>query len=208
MIHCHRIVNSLFNSNTYIIYFDNIQDAYLIDCGDFDKVKEWLECNKKQLKSIFVTHSHFDHIYGINDALKLYPQTTIYLSQKGGKEIISNPKLNKSKYTETPFSVQSNNIIEIENGNLIKISDESYVKVFETPGHTSDSISYIIDNNIYTGDAFIPNIRTITKLKESNKELAKESLFKIYEMLNKDIIVHPGHNDSSSIQHINIDLMF
>ena len=208
MIHCHRIVNSLFNSNTYILYSEKSQDVYLIDCGDFFKVKKWLEFNNKYLKGIFVTHSHFDHVYGINDALDSYPNISIYLSQNGGKEIISSEKLNKSKYTEAPFSVHSNNIIEISSDDTIKILGDYYLKVLDTPGHTSDSVSFVIGNYIFTGDAFIPNIRTITKLKESNRELAKVSIERIYNILNDKSIVYPGHNDTCLMKGINIELMW
>ena len=42
-IKVHTIVNSLFSSKTYVIYHNNYNFCYIIDCGDYDKIKKWLK---------------------------------------------------------------------------------------------------------------------------------------------------------------------
>lgn len=40
MLYSLRIVNSLFNSNTYIIYLDGDNSAWLVDCEDYSVVSK------------------------------------------------------------------------------------------------------------------------------------------------------------------------
>lgn len=191
-ISCKRIENSVFGSNTYILEKKNY--SWLIDCGDVERILEYLKERKSKLEGIFITHSHFDHIYGINSILKNIPNVKVYLSSNGGIEIISNEKKNGSKYAEIPIEVKDANFIELKDGDLIDLDGEK-VQVIETPGHSSDSISFLIDNYIFTGDAYIPNIKVVTKLKGGNVELANTSVEKIKSLFKEKMILCPGHGE-------------
>lgn len=207
MLHCEQIVNNLFHSNTYIFYSDENNWAWLIDCGDFYKVSKWLEDSKRVLKGIFVTHSHFDHVYGINDALKVSPNVPIYISENNGMKIIADEKLNGSKYAEIPFKVISANFIEVKDGASIRLTTHCIIDVLKTVGHSEDSISYILRPFIFTGDAFIPNIRTVSKLKGGDKEKAQETVMHIYNRCESDMIICPGHNDMCCTKDICVEKM-
>ena len=72
----HQIINSIFQSNTYILANDKY--CWIIDIGDTDKVYDYID-DKYNVKSIFITHSHFDHIYGLNNLIERFPDCTIYI---------------------------------------------------------------------------------------------------------------------------------
>ena len=61
------IKNTVFSSATYILKIDSSEDLYLIDCGDVQPVISYIETNHLSLKGVFLTHSHFDHIYRLNE---------------------------------------------------------------------------------------------------------------------------------------------
>ena len=98
-------INSIFNSNTYLIEDKSYDYCWLIDIGDTD----YLIDNSLNIKGIFLTHSHFDHIYGINKIIENFPNCTIYTSKSGGDALYSD-KLNLSKYHESPLIFSGNNI--------------------------------------------------------------------------------------------------
>src|SRR5674476_694978 len=100
-----RFINSIFTSNSYILYSEISESAFVIDPGDSKTIIDWLKSNNKFLKGILITHSHFDHIYGINDLHDNFPEMNIYGSYYA-KEGMMSEKLNGSLYMEMPFVIK------------------------------------------------------------------------------------------------------
>lgn len=191
-----RFINSIFTSNSYILYTDENENAYVIDPGDSKPLLDWSIKNNKVLNGIFLTHSHFDHIYGINDLLEKFPDIIIY-SSFFAKEGLLSEKLNGSRYMEMPFVVDSPNVNIVKEGDSIHLWESIYLNVIETPGHNRDCISLQIGENLFTGDALIPGVKVVTKVKFSDKIQAENSIKRIFEEYMDDTIIWPGHNDKS-----------
>ncbi|MDR0981651.1 MAG: MBL fold metallo-hydrolase [Culturomica sp.] len=177
-----------------MISFEESNTAWCIDPGDSRPILDWLADNHKVLCGILVTHAHFDHIYGINDLTNQFPEATIYVSEYG-KECLQNAKLNGSLYHEMPFVVRHNKI-EVVNENVsIEMSDNQVMQVWETPGHSRDSLTFYIEEQVFTGDAFIPGIKTRTVFKGGDKEQAARSIQKILSRINDSTVIYPGHKE-------------
>lgn len=179
------IQNELLQSATY--YFE----GYLIDCGDSDKILDVLE--GKELKGIFLTHCHQDHIYGIEKVLAQYPHTKVYSSLKTF-EGLKNDELNLS-YIMPEYSFRfgkDSNVVVLDDG--IHYIDNMKVEVISTPGHSEDCLSYIIEDNIFTGDSYIPFAKVFTKWPTSKKSFALENEAKLKEIAEtRNLKVRPGH---------------
>jgi glyoxylase-like metal-dependent hydrolase (beta-lactamase superfamily II) len=198
-----RFVNSIFTSNSYILYSDKSESAYIIDPGDSIPIINWLIKNKKVLKGIFITHSHFDHIYGINDLVAKFPSINIFASFYA-KEGMASEKLNGSLYHEKPYVVKKKDIILIKEGDQFKLWEDILLNVIETPGHNRDCLSFYLDKNLFTGDAFIPGIKVVTKIKFGDKTQAGNSIKRLFEQFNDDTMIWPGHEINclfSDIKH-------
>ena len=180
-------INSIFNSNTYLIKDKSYDYCWLIDIGDTD----YLIDNSLNINGIFLTHSHFDHIYGINKIIEKFPNCTIYTS-KSGNEALYSDKLNLSKYHESPLIFNGNNVKIINENDKIEIFPNISLEVIETPGHCPSCLTYYTDKYIFTGDSYIPGINLVTNLPKGNKIQAQESLEKIKELA-KNRIICPGH---------------
>lgn len=179
------IENELLQSATYCF------DGYLVDCGDSDKILNVLE--GKELKGIFLTHCHQDHIYGIEKVLVRYPLAKVYCSQRT-LEGLEDDNLNLS-YIRPDYSFQfdkEENVVVLDDG--IHHIDNLIVEVISTPGHSEDCLSYIIEDNIFTGDSYIPFAKVFTKWPTSNKSLALENEAKLKDIAEtRNLKVRPGH---------------
>jgi len=193
------VVNSILNSITYILPINGLEkECYLVDCGDVEKVIEqgW------KVRGVLLTHSHFDHIYGLNKLVEIFSEALVYTNQ-AGKEGLVNEKWNFSRYhTEVDNFIFSKmeNVRVLEEG-VQTLDGGLNVNVLFTPGHDPSCISYIIGNNLFTGDAYIPGIKTVTTLPKSNKEQAYESLARLQNLENKfGYTVCAGHPNKMNIE--------
>lgn len=172
-------INTLLNSITYRI--DNI----IIDPGD--------KCNLfNNIEVVLLTHAHFDHIYGLNELCKEFPNILVY-TNVFGRDMLANAKKNMSYYHETPFVYSYPDRVKVvDNREEIILNDNLTAKAIFTPGHNPSCITWIIKNCLFTGDAYIPGIQTVTNLPGGNKQQAAESIETIKKLaIGRNI--YPGH---------------
>ena len=182
MICIHEIVNSIFTSKTYIIYEDGEQAAWLVDIGDIEPVLAFLREQHLTVSGLFITHGHFDHIYGLQSLVDHYPECKVYTTEYG-KEALASDKLNMSRYHETPFKYEGDNVIEVHEGEeMILFDNEPALQFYETPGHNPGCLTMIMGNLIFTGDAYIPGVGANTQVPRSNREQAKQSMERILKL--------------------------
>lgn len=192
-----QIVNSVFTSNTYILSEDNYSCIWLIDVSDIEGVLNSLT-KDENVKGVFITHSHFDHIYGINKLLDTYPDCIVYTSEEGKKGLFSD-KLNLSFYHEDPIIFLGTNIQILQETDKIELFKNCFLETMETPGHNWGCLTYKIENYLFTGDSYIPNVKVVTKLKGGDKEANKKSLQKIMDNIAVNTIICPGHGEMTKI---------
>lgn len=182
MIQIKEVVNTIFTSKTYILYKEGEGKAWMVDIGDIEPVADFL--NEKQLVvgGLFLTHGHFDHIYGVKNLLDFYPNCKIYVTSYC-KECLASDKLNMSKYHEYPFTYEGGNIIVVHEGDVLKLfTGEPLITFYETPGHNPGCLTMVLGDMIFTGDAYIPGIGVNTIPPYSNKKQAKQSLDRILKL--------------------------
>ena len=182
--------NSVFNSNTFVIH--DGEQAVIVDLGDFQPVKDYLEKNGLTPVALLVTHVHYDHIYGIPEFMKAYPETPIYTSELG-KESFNNPKWNFSRYHDDPISIDSPQIHTIDDGEALNLLGTEF-KAIHTPGHDHSCITYQAEDNLFTGDSYIPDIKVVDTFPKSNKALAREWYDRL-QSLTSDFNIYPGHGE-------------
>lgn len=165
------------SSNVYVIH-DSMFPIYLIhgpknmmiDCSILAKgteIEENLDnfLGKEKLDSVLLTHSHYDHTGACS-----YLQEKFHfniLSSQRTKEILQNPKaiefidklnqefkllLNQdnSMHVSMPESITA-----VHEGERISVSPQQWLQVYETPGHTRCSLSFLLlpENILFPGDA-------------------------------------------------------
>lgn len=193
------ISNSIMNSITYILYSEDVDYCVLIDCGYSENLLPTIEKLGKTVKSVFLTHVHYDHIYGLNALLEKYPDTLVY-TNKEGQDALVDPKKNFSKYHPelVPFVFKyMANVRLLEGDGETELFVYDRLKYIYTPGHDESCFSYITEGKIFTGDAYIPGIKTVVTFPRSNRGKAVESLVRLRALENDGLSVYPGHDISS-----------
>ena len=201
MLQVHQIVNDYQHSCTYILYEEDCEYVWLVDCGSaIDIVEDWLQINNKQLKGVFLTHSHDDHTFGLRRLLHLMPDIPIYLSAKEGIKCVQDIRLNLTKYTSEPYQVFSNHFVELKDGDKVNLFPDVELIAIQADGHSPDSIIYKVGKWLFTGDAYIPPLAVVTKLPGADKSRAAESLGMIKGLVEREkLIIQAGHSINTSI---------
>ena len=166
-------------------------EVWLVDCGDVEVVFERI--GEKPVEGVLLTHTHSDHIYGLEALTERFPNVKVYTNAYG-VEALKSPKLNISRYhSEYPDIIfdKSENVFEVGDGGTIRLLGET-VTVYETVGHDPSCLCYRIGNRLFTGDAYIPGVKVFTGFPYSNRQQAKQSVERILQ-LSDNCLVLPGH---------------
>lgn len=187
------ITNTVFSSRTYWLTEMNRKDVWLVDCGDIEEVVQRLPENSKVV-GVLLTHVHFDHIYGLNKLIQLFPDCKVYTNDFGEKSL-TDPRRNFSRYhtdVEDFVFEYPEKVIVTGEGERIELFEGNYADVYFTPGHDKSCLCYEVGECLFTGDAYIPGIKTVTTFPHSNKKKALESNLRISSIA-KGMTIYPGH---------------
>ena len=190
----YRTVNSHRKSNSYFLQVSE-NEIVIIDVGDFDlnSFQQWLLHKRFIVIAVVLTHEHSDHCLGVNPLSEIL-NFPLYVSRLCG-ENIKDPKKNYSKYIEEikSFSIYRD-IIVVEDEAQILFGNY-HLTFFETPGHSPGSIIIKVNDFLFTGDTLM-EFKTPLNFPESSKTDYWNSMRKIYNTIDNNTIVYPGHGDS------------
>lgn len=165
-------------SNIYLITDDNNNYGALIDPGDFSQnVYQLVKKLNVDIKKIFITHNSSEQTMGIPVIKKIF-NVEIYAFD----EVILN--------YET-ITVRENSIIEL---------NELKFKIIETPVHTYDSISILINDAIFIGDIFQTGSLSSFIENENPTKYEFDIIKNKILTLPDNTIVYPGEGPPTTIE--------
>lgn len=188
----------LFSAQSHLLVKD--EKALLIDCGYLSD--ELIQALKDvTLCGVIITHGHFDHIRGIDNLKKLYPDLKIFYNQTD-INFLNNPINNCSRFADKNDVVINAETISLSEG--IHAVGEFEFEVIYTPGHTKDSMSILFpkENVIFTGDFLFPRTVGRCDLPTSSISDLEESLKKIIPYINDELIIYCGHDQATNGKRI------
>jgi len=147
----------LYDNYSYLIIGDNQADVSVVDPSEAWPVMRELGSRGLKLKAVLCTHHHHDHIGGTDDLLDEYPDLRVIGFKEDSGRI---PQLTELLADEDSFTVGA-------------VSGE----MFHTPGHTSSSVVFHIDNKLFVGDTLFG--AGCGRLFEGTVEQMTESLARI-----------------------------
>jgi len=158
---------------TYLMASAKGREAVIID-PVLENIEEYISLlNEFDLKLVKVidTHIHADHITGASALRDQTKCVTIMGDQ-------------------TPADAVE---IKVKDEEIIKL-DQLEIKALHTPGHTSDSFSFLMNDHLFSGDTLLINGTGRTDFQNGSAKDAYNSIFNRLLKLPKETLLYPGHD--------------
>lgn len=183
-----RIVNNRFNVNSYIYQENN--KCIIIDCNIH--TYDYIIKNKLMPEYMFLTHEHFDHIEGVMQIKKEYPNILI-VSSSLTANLIKDKKSNMSYYSDGIGFEEDGVDIYTEDKSAFHFN-KHIINTYSTPGHTECGIVIEIGHCLFTGDTVL-DVKTPANLCNSSKQQLIASLDFIDNHFDNDTVFYQGHGE-------------
>lgn len=186
------VVNKPFDSYCYIVTKDD-ENCLIIDLGgDFSVIEGVLKVEKLTPIAVLLTHSHFDHVCGIKSVRN--KGVPVYISQNDAKNLESTEGTLSSFVGVNYAPVFDYQTLDEK----FYLFGDILVEVIYTPGHTSGSVVYKINDLIFSGDTVFKGTVGRTDLPSGSYSDIKKSVNRLIARLlngNTNYKIYPGHGD-------------
>jgi len=133
-------------------------------------VLEAIDARAVKVQYVLATHRHRDHIAGVED-----------VKARTGAKLLA--------HRSAPIGQDRS----LDDGDVVEAGRLRF-QVVHTPGHTPDSVLYLFDGHVATGDTLFVGECGRTDLPESSPESMYDSLLKRVVQLDDALVVLPGHD--------------
>ena len=168
-----------FENTSYIVRPVGGRGAVVVDVPEgFEAVLEALGGERDRVTHVIVTHSHSDHWAGY-DLMRAQISAPVY----AGAE-------------ETDLD-ESRDVQRLADGAEIAVGN-GVIRVLNTPGHTTGSISLLIGGAVITGDTLFPGGPGHSRSNEALQQTIASITSRLHPLPDGTLVL-PGHGDGTTI---------
>ena len=192
-----RLIVGPIETNVYIVKDTETGEAAVIDPAEYSsELEAEIEAiGRENVKYIFLTHRHFDHIMGVYE-LKRRTGAKIAISRPDAAaltdaEVSESSRVfpGRQKYVEPD--------IVFDDGDVIEMGSLRFTFII-TPGHTSGSSCIILDDIIFSGDTLFKDSVGRTDMKSGDYGQILKSAARLAG-LSGNYKVYPGHGETTTL---------
>jgi hydroxyacylglutathione hydrolase len=156
---------------TYLVADREGGEGVVIDPSyEIDPVLAAIDAKRVKVRYILNTHSHPDHIAGNGD-----------VRARTGAKVVA--------HRVAPIGQD----VSVDEGDRLKVGPLTF-EVLHTPGHTKDSVLYLFDGQVATGDTLFVGECGRTDLPGGDPSEMYDSLLRRVVQLDDALVVLPGHD--------------
>ena len=191
----HPIVVGHLQTNCYVL--ESNGSGIVIDPGDEpERIMRFLRDIKVKPSEIIATHTHFDHVLGVDRLQKeLSLPFLIHHDDLSMLESVQS-RVRQFMGLTVPPPPRANRFLK--DGESLTVGHDT-LKVLHTPGHSPGSISLAGPGYVFTGDALFYQSIGRTDLPGGDLDTLIHSITDRLFSLADDTIVYPGHGPETRI---------
>jgi glyoxylase-like metal-dependent hydrolase (beta-lactamase superfamily II) len=203
------------DTNCYLLYDSQTREAALIDIGGpIDILVAHILDNDLDLKYIFATHVHMDHVEGVPQIQEQFPDALVCYNKMDCEDFLNMPDWIKEhipemyagmmkipeikKWEEYDLSIYVNPDINLEDDQIYKLGNLE-IRTILSPGHSAGSICFYVGDVLFSGDVLFYRQVGRTDLLGGSKENIVKSVRRLYVELPDTTKVYPGHGEFTDI---------
>ena len=161
----------------YIVGDHKTREVAVVDpAWEVDRMFDLAQENDLTITSILITHSHFDHINGVEDLLNR-TKAKVFIHRA------------EAEFMQAVWP----DLVKVESGERSRVGDVD-ITFLHPPGHTPGSQCFLVRNHLISGDTLFIGACGRCDLPESNPEDMYYSLTQKLAKLDDRTLVFPGHN--------------
>lgn len=193
---------SSYHENTYIIY-DDTNECVLIDCGcqTFTErllLTNFIETHNLKIRRLLCTHCHLDHTIG--NAFFSYRYSVRPEANENDRRLAE-----MTNYQAMALGIDEeiddfSPIYTLEDNAIIPFGN-SVLQVIHTPGHTPGSVCLYSSKEkfIISGDTLMKGSVGATNMPGGRPKTLRRSIETRLFTLEDDVLVYPGHGETTTI---------
>lgn len=192
-----KIIRSQDGTGTlsYLIIDETYKTAAVIDPNleDVNKIVSLADESGVKITHILDTHTHADHFSGAKK-LKNICNAQIYMHEQTKNKL--DVLKNASKFGVEDILNYNANIgvdVFVSDGDIISVG-ETKIRVFYTPGHTDNHITFLAEDALFTGDLLLIGQVGRSDLPGGNVSDQYDSIFNKIIILPGKTKIYPGHD--------------
>jgi len=184
-------------TNAYVVVNSERTHAVVIDPGTPDSALI-RKLDGLKVEAILLTHAHFDHIGGVDTLRKRY-SCPVYIHSAEKDWLADAGKNGSTRWADVtpPITTDPPEHLLADGQTLELIGETFHVK--HTPGHSPGSVSFLVGDLLFAGDALFHRSVGRTDLPGGNQDQLFRSIRQKLFVLPENVLVLPGHGQETTI---------
>jgi hydroxyacylglutathione hydrolase len=132
----------------YVLICESTKDAAVVDPSfyspfEFQALVDHLELQKANLKHVLLTHGHPDHVVGVAETMKAWPEASLHLHPLEEENYLEAREIGFDfgiRFSDEALPPPTH---DLKDGDILSIGNSIELSVIHTPGHAPGHVAFV-----------------------------------------------------------------